>query len=321
MTYVGRLAPSPTGAQHLGNARTFLVAWLACRQVGGKLLLRIEDLDSPRTKIGATAQAIEDLRWLGLDWDADATEQDFTIQSNREARYQEVLAHLKHLNIVYPCTCTRSEVEGAASAPHESTLEGAVYPGSCSHREPHDSIELDRKGQKYAWRFRMPLGLRSWSDSLFGEQVLNASNQLGDFVVGRNYVATAYQLAVVVDDHDSGVNHVVRGNDLIFSTYRQLAIYEAMGWHPPHWLHLPLVVGGDGRRLAKRHGDTRLSTLRKQTVAPDKIVGYLAKSLGLCEQQDSISAAELLRKVGQGQDWIQRIEKNNLVFRSNEIVN
>lgn len=318
MTYIGRLAPSPTGAQHLGNARTFLVAWLACRQVAGKLLLRIEDLDTPRTKANATNQAIEDLQWLGLDWDTNGDDQRFTIQSNREHRYADILTQLKRSNRVYPCTCTRSEVEEAASAPHESSLDGAIYPGNCSFRTPLDARELDLMGIKYAWRFRMPSGIRTWNDCLFGEQVLNARDQLGDFVVARNYGTTAYQLAVVVDDHDFGINHVVRGNDLIFSTYRQIAIYEALEWEPPNWLHLPLVVGGDGRRLAKRHGDTRLRTFREQAVAPERIIGHLAKSLGLQEQCNSISATHLLSSIANRLDWIQQIEKTNLVFDMDE---
>lgn len=314
MNYVGRLAPSPTGAQHLGNARTFLVAWLACRQLGGKLLLRIEDLDTPRTKPGATEQAIEDLKWLGLNWDTDTFTQSYTIQSDRESRYAGILAELKQLNIVYPCTCSRSEIDETASAPHESTLDGAIYPGICSHRTPQDSHELDQKGLKYAWRFRMPDGLRTWNDQLFGSQILNAKEQLGDFVVGRNYGATAYQLAVVVDDHDFGINQVVRGNDLIYSTYRQIAIYDALQWRAPNWLHLPLMVGADGRRLAKRHGDTRLSFFREQSVAPEQIVGYLAKSIGLRMTRERICASELLIALGQDQKWLQHIEKSNTVF-------
>ena len=314
MSYIGRLAPSPTGAQHLGNARTFLVAWLACRQTGGKLLLRIEDLDTPRTKLGAAEQAVEDLRWLGLDWDASNHEQSFTVQSNREERYSQILEQLKERNLVYPCSCSRSEVEQAASAPHESVLDGTIYPGTCSHRTSFDAAALDRSGQKYAWRFRMPSGVHEWSDGLFGTQSLNAKELLGDFVVGRSYGVTAYQLAVVIDDHDFGINHVVRGNDLIFSTYRQNAIYDAMAWNPPAWLHVPLVVGTDGRRLAKRHGDTRLSMYREQGVLPEKIVGYLAETLGLTKDISSISAAELLTSLGPNNDWIQRMTRDNIVF-------
>ena len=314
MSYIGRLAPSPTGAQHLGNARTFLVAWLACRQAGGKLLLRIEDLDTPRTKLGAAEQAVEDLRWLGLDWDASNHEQSFTVQSNREERYSQILEHLKERNLVYPCTCSRSEVEQAASAPHESVLDGTIYPGTCSHRSSLDAAVLDRSGQKYAWRFRMPSGTHEWSDGLFGTQSLNAKELLGDFVVGRSYGVTAYQLAVVIDDHDFGINHVVRGNDLIFSTYRQNAIYHAMAWSPPAWLHVPLVVGTDGRRLAKRHGDTRLSMYREQGVLPEKMIGYLAETLGLTKDVSSISALELLASLGPNNDWIQRMTRDNIVF-------
>ena len=314
MSYVGRLAPSPTGAQHLGNARTFLVAWLACRHAVGKLLLRIEDLDTPRTKPGATVQAIEDLRWLGLNWDNSEPGQPFTVQSNREMRYRAVLQQLKQKNLVYPCTCTRAEVEEAASAPHESTLDGTIYPGTCSHRSPLDADELDRKAYQYAWRFRMPCGIRNWTDDLFGEQSLNAKDQLGDFVVGRSYGVTAYQLAVVVDDHDFGINHVVRGNDLMFSTYRQIAIYEALGWDLPAWLHLPLVVGTDGRRLAKRHGDSRLSFYREQGVPAERIVGLLAESLGLRDGRESVTPWALLDEIGQRQDWIQRIPRENVIL-------
>lgn len=314
MSYVGRLAPSPTGAQHLGNARTFLVAWLACRQAGGKLLLRIEDLDTPRTKPGATTQAIEDLLWLGLDWDSIEAEQSFTIQSNREPRYWDVLQQLKQNDLVYPCTCTRTEVEEAASAPHESTLDGAIYPGTCSHRTQLDAGELDRKGCKFAWRFRMPDGIRQWTDDLFGEHSLNLKDQLGDFVVGRSYGVTAYQLAVVIDDHDFGINHVVRGNDLMFSTYRQIAIYEAMGWDIPAWLHLPLMVGTDGRRLAKRHGDTRLSFYREQGVPSTAIVGYLAMTLGLPKVCESVTPKSLLNEIAQRHDWIQRIPRENAIL-------
>ena len=312
MSYVGRLAPSPTGAQHLGNARTFLVAWLACRQVSGKLLLRIEDLDTPRTKSGATDQAIEDLKWLGLDWDK-TQEDSFTIQSNRERRYAEILEQLKRQDQIYPCTCTRSEVEEAASAPHESVLDGIVYPGTCSHRSPHDAEDLEKLGTKFAWRFRMPDGFQSWTDALFGPQRLSVKEMLGDFVVARSYGVTAYQLAVVVDDHDFGINHVVRGNDLIFSTYRQNALYEALGWKSPAWLHLPLLVGPDGRRLAKRHGDTRLSHYREQGVAPESIVSYLAKSLGLQDCGQRVSPLGLLRCLEHSQDWIGRIPHENHV--------
>ncbi|MEQ1828421.1 MAG: tRNA glutamyl-Q(34) synthetase GluQRS [Pirellula sp.] len=313
MTYIGRLAPSPTGAQHVGNARTYLAAWLLCRQAQGKILLRIEDLDTPRTKIGATEQAIEDLRWLGLDWDQHSSASLFTTQSDRESRYTEVLDELRRLGLVYPCTCTRSEIEGASSAPHESILDGVVYPGACSFRSPIDHRALDEKGIAYAWRFRVPEGARLFWDGKYGEQTLDAKRYLGDFVVARSYGVTAYQLAVVVDDHDYGINHVVRGNDLIYSTYRQMALYESLGWEPPCWLHLPLVVGKDGRRLAKRHGDSRLCHYRKQGVAPERIVGYLGQSLGIqCSQL--ATPHDLLALIEHDRVWVLRSSMEAIVF-------
>jgi glutamyl-tRNA synthetase len=294
VTYVGRLAPSPTGAQHFGNARTFLIAWMVCRLAQGRLLLRIEDLDTPRTKQGAAEQAIEDLKWLGLDWDDVASDTPYTTQSDREARYTAVLNQLKNLGCIYPCTCSRSEIERAASAPHESVLDGTVYPGTCSARDPAESQELVERGVEFAWRFRMPAGVHSFHDEKYGPQSLDAKEKLGDFIVARSSGVTAYQLAVVVDDHDFGINHVVRGNDLIYSTYRQLAIYNTLDWEPPAWLHLPLVVGLDGRRLAKRHGDTRLSFYREQGVAPEQILGRIAVTIGLISELKPISAADLL---------------------------
>ena len=320
MRYVGRLAPSPTGAQHIGNARTFLVAWLACRQVGGKLLLRIEDLDTPRTKLGALEQVIEDLLWLGLDWDTDCKSDNsklsFTIQSNREVRYAIAIEQLKRRNLIYPCTCTRSEIDRAGSAPHESVLDGIIYPGTCSHRDPTHADEFSKQGVPFAWRFRMPNGDRVFEDLKYGTQSLYAKEHLGDFVIARSYGVTAYQLAVVVDDHDFGINQVVRGNDLIYSTYRQMALYEAFDWKAPTWLHLPLVIGRDGRRLAKRHGDTRLSVYRDQGVAPETIVGFLARTLGLLPKVEKISAKELLEVARENPSWIQESPSSPIVFET-----
>jgi glutamyl-tRNA synthetase len=294
----GRLAPSPTGAQHVGNARTFLVAWLIERSQSGRLLVRIEDLDTPRTKGWATQQAIEDLAWLGLDWDDVVS-----LQSTRAIRYQQVLTQLQSMELVYPCTCSRSEIEESASAPHESALDGIVYPGTCSHRSVADAVTLDARGERFAWRFRMPAGELNWIDLLHGPQTLDARRLLGDFVVARNYGPAAYQLAVTVDDHDQNIARVVRGDDLIYSTYRQLAIYRALEWSPPLWLHVPLVIGPDGKRLAKRHGDSRLSLLREQNVAPERLIGMLAKSLGLQRSDVPISAKELLGIVCDKPDW------------------
>jgi len=302
---VGRLAPSPTGAQHLGNARTFLLVWWLARRANGILFLRIEDLDTPRIKPWATAQVIEDLSWLGVDWDksppqqGSAVESPFWLQSDRLARYAEAMEQLKRCEAIYPCTCTRSDFESAQSAPHEdranSDLDGTVYPGTCSSRGVEDASRLDETGKKYAWRFRMPDGPQNWVDQFAGSQDLpDLTSSLGDFVIGRSNGAPAYQIAVVVDDHDMAVNQIARGSDLIYSTYRQLAIHKRLGWDPPSYYHFPLVVGPDGKRLAKRHGDTRLSFYREQGVSPEQLIGFLAYHSGWIENLESVSAKDLL---------------------------
>ncbi len=318
--YVGRLAPSPTGAQHLGNARTFLIAWLLCRSADGKLLLRIEDLETPRIKSWATQQAKDDLKWLGLDWDsrtdADSEIEEPFVQSQRITRYGEILRMLIDCEAVYPCTCTRSEIDSMAAAPHESTMDGPVYPGTCSDRKATYSDELHRNGIAFAWRFRMPNRRLHFTDAFRGQQSLDAPDRaLGDFVVARMNGTFAYQLAVVIDDHDTGVNQVVRGDDLVLSTYRQLAIYQHLGWETPTFCHLPLVVGIDGRRLAKRHGDTRLATLRDAGIDPAAIVGYLAFQSGITDEFAPCTPRDLLTF-----DPIARLPRQATVFDSDNAV-
>ena len=290
-----------------------MVAWLIERSQSGRLLMRIEDLDTPRTKDWATQQAVDDLAWLGLDWDDLVS-----LQSTRAIRYQQVLSQLQSMELVYPCTCSRSEIEESASAPHESALDGIVYPGTCSHRSVADAARLDASGERYAWRFRMPADEMRWDDLLQGHQALDAERLLGDFVVARNYGPTAYQLAVTVDDHDQNITRVVRGDDLIYSTYRQLAIYQALEWSSPLWLHVPLVIGPDGKRLAKRHGDSRLSLMREQKVAPERLIGKLSASLGLQKTDAPISATELLGIVCAKPDWWHDIPRAPWVYDSEQ---
>jgi glutamyl-tRNA synthetase len=283
-TYVGRLAPSPTGAQHVGNARTYLIAWLAARSAGGKLILRIEDIDSPRVKPGAAELALDDLRWLGLDWDGEPI-----VQTLRLAQYESVLADFRQRELVYPCTCTRSDVAAAASAPH-AEHDGPAYPGTCSHRRAADAGALTTP---YSWRFRVS-DSPEFADLARGPVSIDIREIGGDFVVWKSAGTPAYQLAVVVDDAEAGVTEVIRGDDLLPSTPRQLLLYRALGKPPPRFAHVPLVVGPDGRRLAKRHGDTRLSTLRAAGIRPEALVGLLAWSCGLLPQPSPISARELL---------------------------
>ena len=223
---VGRLAPSPTGGLHLGHARTFLIAWLAARHAGGKVILRIEDLDATRVRAEAAATALVDLEWLGLDWDAGPY-----VQSERGDLYDQALDRLKAAELVYPCTCTRAEIDRAASAPHAED-EGPTYPGTCSHRRAADASALS--GRPFAWRFRVPAGIVSWEDLFLGRVALDPARLGGDFIVGRAGLGPSYQLAVVVDDALMGVSQVIRGNDLVPSTPRQILLYHALGWTPPH---------------------------------------------------------------------------------------
>ncbi len=291
---VGRLAPSPTGAQHVGNARTYLLVWLSIRSRGGRIVLRIEDIDSPRVKVGAAQQAVDDLHWLGLDWDEgpDVGGPNAPyVQTERVDLYREALARLQQDERVYPCTCTRSDIESAASAPHIEH-EGPIYPGTCATRTASDAATLG--DSPFAWRFRTTETAREFDDLVAGRQQASVKQQLGDFVVGKMDGLPAYQLAVVCDDHAMGVTEVLRGDDLLPSAFRQIELFDAFRWIPPKFAHMPLVVGPDGRRLAKRHGDTRLMTLRQQGVSAKELLGLLAWSCGLRPTPEPVSATDLL---------------------------
>lgn len=269
---VGRLAPSPTGGLHLGHARTFLIAWLSARGRGGRVVLRIEDLDATRVRPEAAEGALADLRWLGLDWDDGPY-----VQSQRMGAYSETLSMLKASGEIYPCTCTRADIERAAVAPHAED-EGPTYPGTCSGRSAGDAIAMGDR--PFAWRYRVPPGPVAWTDLIRGEVRVDPARVGGDFVVGRSGVGPSYQLAAVHDDAAMGVTEVIRGDDLVPSTPRQILLYRALGREAPRFGHVPLAVGPDGRRLAKRDGSPRLATLRDRGVDPARLVGWLARSCG-----------------------------------------
>ncbi len=279
----GRLAPSPTGAQHVGNARTYLIAWLSARARGGTVRLRIEDIDVWRNRPNAVAEALADLRWLGLDWDGAAV-----MQSSLLPAHEAALESLKRQDLVYPCTCTRADIASAASAPH-ADHEGPTYPGTCAGRRAADADGLTRP---FAWRFRVA-DSPAFADSFRGPTHVDLKQLGGDFVVWRSAKVPAYQLAVVTDDAAAGVTEVIRGDDLVSSTPRQLLIYRALGLAPPSFAHVPLVVGEDGKRLAKRHGDTRLSDLRQRGVTAEALLGLLAWSCGWRPTVEPVTAREL----------------------------
>lgn len=288
---VCRLAPSPTGAQHVGNARTFLLAYWSARSQNAELILRIEDIDSPRVKAWATDQVIEDLAWLGIGYDGEPI-----IQTERTRTYQSVLDRMIADDRIYPCTCTRTDIESASSAPHEPAAtrspsvptgsranadvttiaaESTVYPGTCSGWHVGDTLPAPGT---YCWRFRIDPARQFFDDLVVGRVTCDPTTAVGDFPVTRKEGVAAYQLAVVVDDLEAGVSEVVRGDDLLLSLFRQKQIYDYLHAAMPRHAHVPLVVGEDGRRLAKRHGDTRLSHYREQGVAPESIVAWAARS-------------------------------------------
>ncbi|MEO1237319.1 MAG: tRNA glutamyl-Q(34) synthetase GluQRS [Planctomycetota bacterium] len=285
---VTRLAPSPTGALHLGNVRTFLINWAAARQAGWRVVLRLEDLDGPRVKPEASAQAIDLLQWLGMDWDGDPL-----TQSDDLSPYADAVAALRDRDLVYPCPATRSEIEAAAlSAPHADDHE-LRYPNL--YRPPPEDFTAGPKippDTPTALRFVVPDGPVSFTDERLGPQSVDVQQQVGDFVVQTKAGLPAYQLAVVVDDARQAVTDVVRGDDLLRSTARQQLLYDALQLQPrPRYWHVPLVLGPDGRRLAKRHGDTRAAAYREQGVPAERLIGLMAWWCGVTDERKPMDAA------------------------------
>jgi glutamyl-tRNA synthetase len=268
----GRFAPSPTGTLHLGNLRTALLAWLFARSAGARFLVRMEDLDTGRVRIESAREQLEDLAAIGLDWDGEVV-----WQSARGEAYEDAIARLP----VYECFCTRAEIRAAASAPHGPLPEGA-YPGTCLHLTEAERERKRASGRPPALRLRADAAQIGFEDRLLGW----VESTVDDFVVRRNDGAAAYNLAVMVDDAAQGIGEVVRGADLVDSTPRQLLVARLLGLPEPSWAHVPLVLGEDGARLAKRHGSV---TLRE--VAPEAAVRWMASSLGF---EGAETAAEML---------------------------
>jgi len=283
----GRFAPSPTGRLHLGNARSALLGWLWARAEGGQFLLRVEDLDKGRCRPEYVSGLFADLEYLGLTWDEEPI-----FQSLRGGAYEEALERLAAQGRIYPCFCSRAEIARAASAPHGASDEGPRYPGTCAHLPPGEAASRERS-RRPALRFRAEPGVESFVDLVHGQSSQDVEAAVGDFVVRRNDGVASYQLAVVVDDAQSGITQVLRGDDLLASTPRQLQLYRALGYAPPRFAHVPLLVGADGKRLAKREGAFAVAELRRLGVPAEKVIGLLASWSGLGDG-GPVRAAELV---------------------------
>jgi len=290
----GRYAPSPSGPLHAGNLRTALLSWLQVRLLNGTWILRIEDHDTARVKPGCEARLMQDLRWLGLDWD-EGPDKPGDVgpyqQSKRTAVYKHYFNQLQFNNSIYPCYCSRRDIQLAASAPHGRTL---VYPGTCRKA---GLTQLTKRQSTSAWRFYVDQRQRDFYDEIAGIQHQDIAEEIGDFVVKRRDALFAYQLAVVVDDASMGVTDVLRGMDLLDSTPRQILLFQDLRLTVPRFWHVPLMSDTGGVRLSKRHDANSLAQLRATYKTAEQLVGFLAHSTGLIDRPESCSAAELLQQL------------------------
>ena len=280
---VGRFAPTPSGRMHLGNLFAAMLAWASVRHAGGRIILRIEDLDTERCTVAFADLVKSDLEWLGLDWDEETPP-----QRDRNDAYAAALKQLEEQGLVYPCWCTRGLLH-AASAPHAEDGH-SVYPGFCRNWSAEERDE--RAGRPASTRLLVPDETVSFIDGLQGPYSENLARDCGDFVVRKADGGWAYQLAVVVDDIASGVTEVVRGRDLLSSVPRQLYLYRLLQAEPPEYWHVPLLLGPEGRRLSKRDRDLDVGLLRER-LGPEQLLGRLAHIAGLTDEYRPLTAAEL----------------------------
>ena len=294
----GRFAPTPSGRLHLGNILCCLLAYLSARSKGGRFLLRIEDVDIPRCPKRLSDQCIEDLRFLGFDWDEPPL-----FQSRRGEIYQHYFDLLKEKSLVYPCFCTRAQLH-AAQAPNLGDHE-PVYAGTCAALSPSEIAEKE-KTRRPAMRLRVPDKTVSVLDGHYGPFAENLARDCGDYIIRRSDGLWGYQLACVVDDALSGVTEVVRGRDILFSTPRQMELLETLGFGHPDYYHIPLLTDAHGRRLAKRDKDLDLTALARHMTA-GQILGMLAYSCGIIPENRPAGLAELTRVF----DW-KNVKKDDM---------
>jgi glutamyl-tRNA synthetase len=281
----GRFAPSPTGSVHIGNLRTALLAWLFARSSGGLFVIRMEDLDPITSSREKADSQLRDLALIGLDWDGPVE-----FQSDNFHRYAAALDVLASNDLVYPCFCTRREIAEASSAPNGSNI--GRYPGTCRSLSPDESAERQSLGYKFAVRLLSNHDEVSLSDRVAG-QFAGAPD---DIVLQRNDHMFAYNLAVVVDDESQGIEEVVRADDLLASTPSQINLGRILGYRPLSYAHVPLVVNGDGQRLAKRDGAVTLDDLRAEGVSVLQVLSRIGESLGLCHWNERITTGQLLHR-------------------------
>jgi len=292
----GRFAPTPSGLMHVGNLFAALAAWLHVRREGGVFVLRMEDIDKPRSRPHFAEQILDDLRWFGIDWDEGPDvggPYGPYVQSERLDRYEAALDKLLRDGRLYPCFCSRAELLSAPSAPHGLASEGPAYPGTCRGLSEE---ERSRRAQKKtpSLRFRIPENEGAvFDDAVFG-RVAFPPGAGGDFIVRRADGIFAYQLAVVVDDADMRITDVVRGADLLDSTPRQLWLYEALGLTPPRFAHVPLVADENGERLSKRHRALAAAKLREAGMPPERLAGAIAHAAGWIDRPEPVRPAELI---------------------------
>lgn len=306
---VGRLAPSPTGALHLGNIRTFMIAWLSARSKGGRVIMRMEDLDHPRDKNGAADLIYSDLRWLGFDWDEEF------VQSQRREIYREALESIRDL--IYPCVCSRKDVESAQSAPHQG--EQLYYSGTCRGRfgswDEAREFKKAKSGSLPCWRFKVDENaVVGFDDAFRGHCRFDVSRELGDFPLARDADGAGYTFACTLDDVLMGITEVVRADDLLSVTPAQILLADALKGRSPNYCHVPLVIGRDGRRLAKRHGDTRIGRFRAEGVRAEQIIGYLACTCRWCELGEELRLEELISRFS-----LASIPKEPVVCQAGEV--
>jgi glutamyl-tRNA synthetase len=303
---------------HLGNAWTALLAWLSARSKGGTMVLRMEDLDPDRSKEHFARAILDDMAWLGLDWDEGPDKggpYGPYSQDERRGYYQQCLETLDSRKMVYPCYCTRAELRGVALASHpdgpNTAHEGVtqaphagesepVYAGTCLALSGEDRSAREASGRLPSLRVKAPFVRIEFTDMALGPHAQELQRQCGDFVLRRSDGVHAYQLAVVADDAAQRITEVVRGADLLDSTARQIFLYRTFGWPEPNFAHVPLLVDPDGRRLSKRRGDVDLGRLRQMGVPPEVVVGFLAWKAGLLDAPRPAKPYDLIRNFSFG---------------------